>query len=87
MIWNETFVKLRFDYNPYDPLYIILLRVYRLEQAVLLPMTNAYAGCKSWVTLDRSISTAGVIPAISDNDFAIRKTKLSSLLGPADPSG
>src|ERR1043166_4848065 len=33
-IWNETYVRQRFDYNPSDPLYLLILRAYRLPEPV-----------------------------------------------------
>lgn len=76
MIWNPRYVKMRFDFNPYDPLYLILLRIYNLPEPVDLPMLPAYTGCKSWVTLDRCLSTEAVVPAISDSEFDLRRTRL-----------
>lgn len=72
-IWNATYVKQRFDFNPYDPLYLIILRVYNLPESVAIPMRSAYEGCKSWVTLEEPISTAGATPAIPDAEFARRR--------------
>lgn len=79
-IWNATYVKERFDFNPYDPLYLLVLRVYNLPEAVTLPMLPEYTGCKSWVTLERSLSTAGAAPALSDADFARRRDMLLAAL-------
>lgn len=77
-IWNPAFVKMRFDFNPYDPLYLILLRVYRLPEPITLPMRPAYGGCKSWITLERPLSTVGAIPALSDEEFAARHSHLKA---------
>ena len=79
-IWNATYVKMRFDFNPYDPLYLVLLRVYRLPEPQTVPMLAEYAGCKSWVTLARSLSTADLKPVLPDTEFAIRRASLLSLL-------
>ena len=46
-IWNEDYEKLRLDFNPYDPLYIILLRAYKLSKPVTIPMRPEFGGCKS----------------------------------------
>lgn len=80
-IWNEAYVRMRFEYNPYDPLYVILLRVYRLPQTFTLPMRPEYGGCKSWVTLERCLSTAGAVPALSDTEFARRRDSVRKTLG------
>ncbi len=86
MVWNEEYVKLRFDYNPYDPLYILMLRVHRLPEPVVLPMIKSYGGCKSWVTLDRAIQTAGATPAISDDEFAARRNRVIALMDDRNPA-
>jgi hypothetical protein len=80
-IWNADYVRMRFDYNPYDPLYVILLRVYRLPQTFTLPMRPEYGGCKSWVTLDRCLSTVGAVPALTDAEFASRRDSVLKTLG------
>jgi hypothetical protein len=79
-IWNADYVRMRFDFNPYDPLYVMMLRVYRLPKAVTLPMRPEYEGCKSWVTLERSLSTAGAVPALADDAFARRRAVVLDLL-------
>lgn len=80
-IWNAEYVRLRFDYNPYDPLYVLILRAYRLPEPVTLPMRPDYVGCKSWVTLERPLSTAGATPAIPDAEFAARRARVLETLG------
>ena len=75
-VWNADYVRQRFDFNPYDPLYLLILRVYALPQPVTLPMQSAYVGCKSWVTLDRPLSTQGAAPALSDAEFASHRDAL-----------
>ena len=80
-IWNETFVKMRFDFNPYDPLYLVLLRTYRLHDPIMLPVMPDYNGCKSWITLERPISTEGAMPTLGDEAFGTRKEAILSALG------
>ncbi len=79
-IWNPAYVKMRFDFNPYDPLYLLILRVYRLPEAVTLPMRPDYVGCKSWITLERTLSTQGALPAVPDDEFARRRAALLEAL-------
>ena len=69
-IWNPLYVKQRFDFNPYDPLYLLVLRVYNLARPETLPMQAAYVGCKSWVTLERPVSLHGATPALPEADLA-----------------
>jgi hypothetical protein len=79
-VWNEKYLQMRLNFNPYDPLYVLILRVYRLPDATTLPMRPEYGGCKSWVTLERPLSTDGAIPALLDDEFQARRTKLLAIL-------
>lgn len=78
--WNQTYIKERFDFNPYDPLYLAVLRVYRLPEPQILPMLPEYGGCKSWVTLEREIDLTGAIPAIPDTEFEARASSVLNTL-------
>lgn len=50
-IWNTEFIKMRLDYKPDRPLYIIELLVEPLARPLEFLETTEYAGCKSWVYL------------------------------------
>ena len=75
-IWNAEYIKQRFDFNAYDPLYLVVLRVYRLVKTVTLPLLDDYVGCRSWVTLDRTLSIVGAVPALSNPDFGDRRARV-----------
>jgi hypothetical protein len=49
-------------------LFVLPVRIYRAE-AVELPETMEYAGCKSWVDLGRDIPTSPAEPALREADF------------------
>ncbi len=71
-IWAPAYVALRYQYRPEHPLYVLLLRTYRLRQPLEFAETPAYRGCKSWVTLDIAIDTAGAVPVLADGEFRER---------------
>lgn len=78
-IWTPPYIDLRYQYKPENPLYVLLVRVHRLSRPVEFEETEAYRGCKSWVTLDFEIDTARCTPVLSDREFeertrAIRET-------------
>src|SRR5262249_61962721 len=37
-VWNNRYLQMRLDFNPYDPLYVLLLRVYTLPARIELPI-------------------------------------------------
>jgi hypothetical protein len=79
-IWNDEYIRQRFDFNAYDPLYLVVLRAHRLREPISLPLAPEYIGCRSWVTLDRAISTEGARPSLSDAEFAPRRARVLELL-------
>ncbi|MCC5648298.1 DUF1802 family protein [Nostoc sp. XA013] len=64
-IWNEHFISDRLKWKPRQPLYILLLRTYKLRQQEI-PYQPKYGGCKSWIDLDQPIDLQGAKPVLSD---------------------
>jgi hypothetical protein len=58
-LWDTPQIDMRFNYKPAHPLYVVLLRAWRLPAVVEVANTKEYAGCVSWVPLGREISLAG----------------------------
>lgn len=79
-IWNSEYVRQRFDFNPYDPLYLLVLRVYSLPQPLTLPWSKAYEGCRSWLVLEKRLPIEGAVPALSPTDFEERRQQLRAIL-------
>ena len=75
-IWTAPLIDMRFDYRPEKPLYFLLVRAFRLGQPVTVENTPAYAGCKSWVPLERGIETAGAEAVLAEEEFERRRGEL-----------
>lgn len=75
-VWAPPLIDMRFNYKPQNPLYLMLIRAYRLARPITVANTPAYAGCKSWVPLDEPVDTAGASPVISDSQFADEQRKI-----------
>jgi hypothetical protein len=72
-IWTAPLIDMRFNYRPENPLYLLLVRAYRLHQPVSIVNTPAYAGCKSWVPLDQSVTTGDAMPVLDDLRFEMKR--------------
>jgi hypothetical protein len=79
-IWTPAYIDLRYQYKAENPLFGLLVRVYRLARPVEFEETETYRGCKSWVTLDFAIDTAGCTPVLSDKEFAERTRAIQETL-------
>ncbi len=64
-VWNEQFISDRLKWKPRQPIYLLLLRTYKLAQTHLIPYRSEYGGCKSWIDLAEPISIEGV-PVLDD---------------------
>jgi hypothetical protein len=71
-IWTAAFMTERLKWRSQQPLQVLLLRAYRLPEAVELGRLPSYAGCRSWIDLDTPISTQNSSPALSDQDYQTR---------------
>ncbi len=80
-IWSPQFIYGRYDWEPYKPVFVLLLRAYALASPLVIPVTRAYGGCRSWIELDTPLSTLGAAPAISDEHYARRRELTLTLLG------
>jgi hypothetical protein len=80
-LWSEETVRGRFAYRR-PGLNVLTVRVYRAAQGVELPEDPAYAGCRSWVELDRPLSDEGAAPVLSDEEFREVVRELEGLVDP-----
>ncbi|BDI34475.1 hypothetical protein CCAX7_65260 [Capsulimonas corticalis] len=79
-IWSRQFIDGRYDWEPYKPIFLLLLRAYALPKAHVLPILPDYGGCRSWIEIVEPISTVGAAPAVSDERFERRRTLTRKLL-------
>jgi hypothetical protein len=64
---------MRFSYRPENPLYLLIVRAYRLHGTAAIENTPAYAGCKSWVPLDHAVATGDAQPVLDDVKYEFRR--------------
>jgi hypothetical protein len=72
-IWSDQFIDGRYEWEPYKPVFVLVVRAYRLAEPVVVPLRQDYGGCRSWINLEGSVDTAGAVPAIGDDFFARRR--------------
>lgn len=79
-IWNETFVLERLKWKQNQPIWILLLRTYRLETGRELAYRSEYGGCRSWIDLAETIELDRSRPALSDADYIQQANKIRNLI-------
>ncbi|BAZ11760.1 hypothetical protein NIES4071_35860 [Calothrix sp. NIES-4071] len=80
-IWNEHFLTERLKWKPRQPLFILLLRAYKLAQVDEIPYRPEYGGCKSWIDLEKSISIENAEPVLSDRAYRQVVSEIRSIIG------
>ncbi len=67
-VWTDDTIRHRFHYRS-PGLYVLTVRVYRAATPTELPENPVYAGCKTWVELDRGLPTDGATPVLTDDQL------------------
>lgn len=82
-IWSAEYAASRLHWKARDPLWVLVLRVHRLLEPVIIPDRDEYHGCTSWMTLndlpDDPYALASE-PALTDTAFAGRLANLPDWL-------
>ncbi len=79
-IWSDREIEKRFHYGKEKGIYLILVRTFELLYPHIISMTSQYAGCKSWVELDRFLEVREPAAKISDPDFLSVKRQIEAAL-------
>lgn len=83
-IWTNEFAEERLKWKKKLPLHLLLLRVYRLDEIVEIPMEVEYGGCKSWLSLPSSLKGLKGKPVLTEEQFSSKvaeiKQKLADLV-------
>jgi hypothetical protein len=80
-IWTTSYAEERLRWRPKKPLYVLLLRTYRLAETHTLPVEPSYLGCKSWVQLETPVSLEGMAPVLDDAAYEARRAAVRAALG------
>lgn len=69
--WARPQIDMRFNYKSDRPLYLLALRAYRMQNDVVVPNHDSFAGCVSWVPLGDigGVDVSDSKPAMSDDEF------------------
>jgi hypothetical protein len=81
-IWSADYAIQRFRWKPRHPLNLLLLRVYRLPDAHLVPWSPDFGGCRSWAEIGGAAAFEGN-PVLSDSRFEAQLGEILRILGRA----
>ena len=74
-------IRKKFDWGDQPGLYVLLVRVYRLNPAFEIEDLPAYAGCRSWVDVEVPSAVLGVSqPVLKEDLFIQNRERLRGIL-------
>lgn len=80
LVNSEEYLKNSWNLYPSHKGKILLLRVYALNDPILITNSPEYAGCKSWIELKVDIPKAGSKPILSFKEFNRKSRLIKALL-------
>lgn len=84
LIWTGDYVESRLRWKRRDPLWVLALRAYNLEEPAVVAWRDEYRGCTSWMDLaglPDDPATLASEPALSDESFTARRGLIERELG------
>jgi hypothetical protein len=75
-IWTRDYVASRFNWKRRDPLWVLVLRVHRLDEPRTVGWRDEYGGCTSWVDYDGLPADPATAPShvvLSDVAFEAKR--------------
>jgi hypothetical protein len=77
---DRATLETRYKFRPDQAINVIAVRAWRLARPVDVVMTEAYGGCRSWVSLDEEIDVDGSVPALPEAELQARIESVDALL-------
>ncbi len=71
-LWTGESVRERFDWGNPPGLHVLIVRIFRIRDAIALTPTAAMAGCKSWIDVPPGLKGGIGAPVLDDATFAAR---------------
>lgn len=78
--WSWECIQERAEWGDSKGLYVIAVRVYRLEKEISLKNDPKYGGCRSWVELGEGIQVPAMTPVLSDQEFQKRSDQIKKII-------
>ncbi len=80
---DRATLETRYKFRPDQAINVIAVRAWRLAKPVRVAMTEAYAGCRSWVSVDEEIDVDGSVPVLGEAQLQAKIESVDALLATA----
>jgi len=79
-IWTEQTLQERFQFGRNPGLHALVVRVYRRPAPERVALCEQYDGCRSWVELERPLSTESLTPVLRDVEYTAQRDEILEML-------
>jgi hypothetical protein len=79
-IWSQDCIRARWEFQSHKPLWLLILRVFRLASPLKLEVKEDYTGCRSWIDLQEKVENLEAGPVLDDAAFEALASKVRALL-------
>ena len=79
-VMDRANLETRYRFREDQALHLLAVRAWRLPKPVTIALTPAYAGCRSWVSIDDEIDVDGSVPALSEEMLTSRIEEVGAVL-------
>jgi hypothetical protein len=80
VVFDRATLETRYRFRPDQSIHVIAVRTFALPRPVSIPLTDAYAGCRSWVSLDEEIDIDGSRAVLPDAELQSKIDEVASRL-------
>jgi hypothetical protein len=80
VVFDRNTLETRYRFRADQAIHVIGVRTYRLARPATVAMHDAYAGCRSWVSVDEEVDIDGSEPVLTDAELSSRLAKVEELL-------
>jgi len=80
VVFDRPTLETRYRFRPDQAVHVIGVRTYALANAVQVPLTDAYAGCRSWISLDEEVPIDGSRQVLDEAALRERLERVDALL-------
>ena len=80
VVFDRATLETRYRFRPDQAVHVIGVRTWALAGAVRVAVQDAYAGCRSWISLDEEIDVDGSKPVLDEAALRARLESIDALL-------
>ena len=80
VVFTGDTIRERYHFRPSEAVHVIAVRAYRLPVPAQVRMRPEYGGCKSWISVEEEIDTAGSTQVLEESRLAERVAEVERAL-------